>query len=85
MKAHKNAVEAKLAAISWKLKLIETSVKVTRTPGTTLKSLLLDIVKEEVPTHVAEIGKSLVLVNTALGDSEPLVKSLPDSPLNRIR
>ena len=68
MKTHKNAAESKLAGIAWKLKLIETSVKVTHTPGTTLKSLLLDMVKEEVPTHVAEIGKGLVLANTALGD-----------------
>lgn len=83
MKTHRNAAEAKLAGIAWKLKLIETSVKVTRTPGTTLKSLLLDMVKEEGPTQVAAIGKGLVLVNTALGGSEPLVKSRQDSLPNR--
>lgn len=85
MKTHKNAAEAKLAGIAWKLKLIETSVKVTRTPGTTLKSLLLDMVKEEIPTHIAEIERGLVLVNAALGSSEPLVKSRPDSLPNRSR
>lgn len=85
MKTRRNAADAKLAGIAWKLKLIETSVKVTRTPGTTLKSLLLDMVKEEGPKHVAEIERDLVLVNAALGGSEPLVKNRPDPLPNKIR
>lgn len=84
MKTHRNAAEAKLARIAWKLKLIETSIMVTRTPGTTLKSLLLDVVKEEGSTHVAKIEKGLVSVNALLGSSEPLVKSRPDSLPSRI-
>jgi hypothetical protein len=80
LKTHRNAAEAKLARIAWKLKLIETSAKVTRTPGTTLKSLLLDMVKEEGSTQVAKIEKGLVMVNAALGGSPPLVKS-PREPL----
>ena len=72
MKTRKNAAEAKLASLAWKFTLIETSVKVTRTPGTTLKSLLLDLVKEEVTAHVAELGRGLRAVNTALGDHDLL-------------
>ena len=84
MKTHRNAAEAKLARIAWKLKLIETSAKVTRTPGTTLKSLLLDVVKEEGRTYVAKIERGLVLVNAAFGGSPPLVKSRPDPLPDRI-
>jgi hypothetical protein len=84
LKTPRNAAEAKLARIAWKLKLIQTSAKVTRTPGTTLKSLLLDMVKEEGSTQAAKIERGIVLVNAALGGSPPLVKSRPDSLLNRI-
>ena len=84
MKTHRNAAEAKLARIAWKLKLIETSIMVTRTPGTTLKSLLLDVVKEEGSAYVAKIEKGLVSVNAVFSSSEPLVKSRPDSLPNRI-
>ena len=84
MKTPRNAAEAKLARIVWKLKLIETSAKVTRTPGTTLKSLLLDMVKEEGRTHAAKIEKALIQVNAALGGSPPLVKSRPDPLPDRL-
>ena len=84
MKTHRNAAEAKLARIAWKLKLIKTSIIVTRTPGTTLKSLLLDVVKEEGSAYVAKIEKGLVSVNSVFSSSEPLVKSRPDSLSNRI-
>ena len=84
MKNPRNAAEAKLARIAWKLKLIEASAKVTRTPGTTLKSLLLDMVKEEGRTHISKIEKGLVQVNAALGGSPPLVKSRPDPLPDRI-
>jgi hypothetical protein len=84
LKTPRNAAEAKLARIAWKLKLIQTSAKVTRTPGTTLKSLLLDMVKEEGSTHIAKIEKGLILANAALGGSPPLVKSRPDPLPDRI-
>lgn len=85
MKTHRNAAEEKLARIAWKLKLIETSAKVTHTPCTTLKSLLLDMVKEEGSTQIAKIEKGLVMMNAALGGSPPLVKSPPETLPNKIR
>jgi hypothetical protein len=84
LKTHRNAAEAKLARIAWKLKLIEASAKVTRTPGTTLKSLLLDTVKEEGSAQIAKIGKGLILANAALGGSPPLVKRRPDRLPSRL-
>ncbi|MBX5326832.1 MAG: hypothetical protein ACQXXH_03430 [Candidatus Bathyarchaeia archaeon] len=60
MKGYKNAAEAKLASLAWKLKLIQTSAEVTRTPITTLKSLLLDAVKNETPVYIEKLEKCLV-------------------------
>ena len=84
MKTHKNVAEAKLASIAWKLKLIQTSVKVTRTPGTTLKSLILGAVKEEGPAYVGKLEKCIVMVDSALGNSEPFVKKERDPLPHRI-
>ena len=74
VKNHKTLAEAKLASIAWKLKMIQTSVKVTHTPRTTLKSLILGVVKEEGPTYVGKLEKCVVMVDSALGNSDPLVK-----------
>ena len=85
LKTYKNAAEVKLARIAWKLKLLETSAKVTRTPGTTLKSLLLDAVKEEGSANVARLEKGFALVNAALNGSTPLVRSHRNLLSNKIR
>jgi len=75
MEQYRNTAEAKLASIAWKLKLIQTSAKVTRTTGTTLKSLLLDVVvKEEGPACIKKIGKCLVMLDSAISNPDPLVK-----------
>lgn len=83
MKAYKNAAEAKLAKLAWRIKLMKTSVEITRTPATTLKSLLLDAVKNQGPTYVNKLEKQLTLIDSALGNSEPLVKK--DEGLPSIR
>jgi hypothetical protein len=81
MKTHKNPAEAKLAELAWRLKLVKTSVEITRTPATTLKSLLLDAVKNQGPTYVNKLERELTLIDSALGNSEPLVKK-DTSPLS---
>ncbi|MGQ9565309.1 MAG: hypothetical protein ACUVT5_02020 [Candidatus Bathyarchaeales archaeon] len=60
MKGYKSVAEAKLASLAWKLKLVQTSIEVTRTPITTLKSLLLDAVKNETPVYIEKFEKCLV-------------------------
>jgi len=74
MKIPKNPAEAKLAELAWKLKLIKTSAEVTHTPLTTLKSLLQDAVKNQGPRYVNKLEKQLIMIDSALGNSEPLVK-----------
>jgi hypothetical protein len=81
MKTHKNPAEAKLAKLAWKLKLLKTSAEVTHTPATTLRSLLLDAVKNQGPRYVNKLEKELTVLDSALGNSEPLVKK-DESPLS---
>ncbi|HVP40757.1 MAG TPA: hypothetical protein VMS95_02240 [Candidatus Krumholzibacteriaceae bacterium] len=81
MKIPKNPAEAKLAEFAWKIKLIKTSAEVTRTPATTLKSLLLDTVKNQGPRYVNKLEKKLTLLDSTLGNSEPLIKKA-QSPLS---
>jgi hypothetical protein len=81
MKIPKNPAEAKLAQLAWKIKLIKTSAEVLHTPATTLKSLLLDTVKNQGPRYVNKLEKKLTLLDSTLGNSEPLVKKDP-SPLS---
>jgi len=84
MKTYKNAAEAKLASLAWKLKLIQTSVQVTHTTGTTLKSLLLGVVKKDGPVYVEKLGKTLAAIDSALDNPEPLMKSDHDTLRSRI-
>jgi hypothetical protein len=79
MKTPKNPAEAKLAKLAWKIKLFKTSVEVTRTPVTTLRSLLLDAVKNDGPRYVNKLENKLSVLDSALGNSEPLVKKDPVS------
>jgi hypothetical protein len=77
LKNRKNPAEIKLAKLAWRLNLIKTSAEVTRTPVTTLKSLLQTAVKNEGPIYVGKLGKKLTLLDSALGNSEPLAKKDP--------
>jgi hypothetical protein len=84
MKNHKNPAEAKLAKLAWRIKLIKTSAEVTRTPATTLKSLLRTAVQNEGPIYVSKLEKKLTLLDSALGNSEPLVEKDPRPLAHRI-
>ena len=84
MQNHKNSAEAKLAKLVWRIKLIKTSAEVTRTPATTLKSLLRTAVQNEGPIYVSKLEKKLTLLDSALGNSEPLVKKDPYQLAHRI-
>lgn len=81
LKTPKNPAAAKLAKIVWRLKLIKTSAEVTRTPATTLKSLLQDAVKNQGPKYINKLEQELTLIDSALGNSEPMVKK-DQSPLS---
>lgn len=74
MKNPKNPALTKLAQLAWRIKLIKTSAEVTRTPVTTLKSLLQNAVTNEGPVYVSKLEKKLALLDSALGNSEPLAK-----------
>jgi hypothetical protein len=74
MKTPKNPAEAKLAMLAWRVKLLKTSAEVTRTPATTLKSLLLEAVKNQGPRYVNKLERKLTSLDSAVGNSEPLVK-----------
>jgi len=78
MKTPKNPAEIKLAKLAWRLKLLKTSVEITHTPTTTLKSLLLDAVKNDAPMCINKLGNGLTALDSALDNPEPLVKKDPN-------